>query len=51
MLCNRFVILTNPCQKGRGRCKFYNQVVNVRDCKTSEDHQTGKCFKFEKREK
>jgi len=51
MICARFTVLTNPCHVGRGRCQFYNTIVDVRDCKTSDDSKHGKCFKFETREK
>jgi hypothetical protein len=47
MLCTNFVKLTSTTAKTpQGRCKFYNQVVEQKNCQKKDGHHV-QCFKVE----
>lgn len=47
MYCEKLTLLTSAASKvKRGRCRFYNQVVDAGNCQ-KKDGSHVKCFKFE----
>lgn len=50
MFCTNFKLITNIKSKvSRGRCGFYNTIVDASFCK-SQENKNRTCFKFEKPE-